>query len=515
MARNALNSAQTGGLLIAALAVCFAVPRPARGQDVDLSAVLSVIEQSVVKAIEEAEPSVVAIARYRPVPTGRQQFQFDPFHLDDPPQNSDPSLDLIPNEFGTGIVIAPEKKRNERFILTNYHVVRGGPTSEENGNRAADRLYVRFANRRGFYAQIYAADPRSDLAVLKVDFDALQMKPADVKPIRFGDGGSVKKGQFVLVLGNPYAIARDGSVSASWGMISNISRAAYPVEPRTDPEALKKQTIHQFGTLLQIDARLNLGTSGGALINRNGELIGITTSLAALEGYEKSAGYAIPINDATRRIIETLMRGHEVEYGFLGVEPQDVDPNQLRRYASDFAQSTAATIRVLPRSPADTGGLATGDLILSVNETPIRGRDDLMREIGLLAPGTTARIRVWRPDIRRELTVLVNLGKWPARDEDGIVAANWRHPPWRGLFVDYPTGRAKYISDPIYHPAVVITQVVPETPAADAELTEGDFITHVNETAVETPAEFYDAIKDLRNEARLRLLNGREVVVRK
>ena len=129
----------------------------------------------------------------------------------------------------------------------------------------------------------------------------------------------------VLSLGNPYAIARDGSASVSWGMIGNISRRPAPVRQRDlgPPEA---KTIHQYGTLLQVDTRMELGTSGGALVDLRGKLVGITTSLAALEGYEKSVGFAIPIDSFSRRVIETLCRGYEVEYGFLGLTPLPVLP---------------------------------------------------------------------------------------------------------------------------------------------------------------------------------------------
>ena len=159
----------------------------------------------------------------------------------------------------------------------------------------------------------------------------------------------------MLSLGNPYAIARDGSASASWGMISNVSRRPAPARQHDlgTPEA---KTIHQFGTLLQVDTRMELGTSGGALVNLRGELIGVTTSLAALEGYEQSVGFAIPIDSFSRRVIETLCRGYEVEYGFLGLTPIPVLPDQLRRDGR-FKQLSAVRVeQVIPNSPAAIAG---------------------------------------------------------------------------------------------------------------------------------------------------------------
>src|SRR5207253_7102267 len=131
--------------------------------------------------------------------------------------------------------------------------------------------------RKPYRATVKAADPWFDLALLKVE-------GAGLKPISFGDGHSVKKGAFVIALGNPYAIARDGKPSASWGIISNLQRQAPP--PRTATRASDgRETLHHYGTLIQTDARLELGTSGGALVNLKGEMIGLTTSLAALSGH--------------------------------------------------------------------------------------------------------------------------------------------------------------------------------------------------------------------------------------
>ena len=179
---------------------------------------------------------------------------------------------------------------------------------------------------------------------------------------------------------------------------------------------MKKETLHHYGTLLQVDTRLNLGTSGGALLNLKGELIGITTSLAALEGYEKSVGYAVPINAAAHRIIETLAKGREVEYGFLGVRLRDSTPADYPEGAQRNQQRRGAQLTdVIADSPAFLGGLAPGDIVMKVNGKETRDRYDLMLEIGNLAPETTASLSIWRPGSRFQsiLTISVTLAKWP------------------------------------------------------------------------------------------------------
>src|SRR5262249_34201964 len=152
----------------------------------------------------------------------------------------------------------------------------------------------------------------SDLAVLKIAAN-------DLKPIRIGNASAIRKGQFVIALGNPYQIARDGTASASWGIVGNLVRQA-ELDPDVPLRERPQKRLQNQGMLIQIDTRLDLGTSGGALIDLHGNLVGITTSLASIVGYEKSAGYAVPIDDSTRRIIEALRQGREVEYGFLGVD---------------------------------------------------------------------------------------------------------------------------------------------------------------------------------------------------
>ena len=171
-----------------------------------------VLEKTLVKVIAEAEKSVVSIARIRndhPVRGGRRRpgnfFGRPEAELDDPT-----SPDFIPNDFGSGVIFAPDAEADGPVILTNYHVVKGGPVAGKPDAKSDSRLYVRLHNRRGFYASIVAADPRSDLAVLRIDLKRLKLKPADVRPMKLGTRDAYRKGQLVVALGNPYAQGRDG-----------------------------------------------------------------------------------------------------------------------------------------------------------------------------------------------------------------------------------------------------------------------------------------------------------------
>lgn len=508
------------GTLIVLLASWTAIGQ-AQPPATDSAAVLASVEDQLVKVISSAESSVVALGILK---REAAALRVDGFGLELQPRAADEhSPEFFPNEFGSGILItagnSPEATA-ERLVLTAYHLVRGGPVVGKDA--PADRaLRVRLPMRQICDAKILAADPRSDLAVLRLDLAGTKLTREDLKPFKLSEPSPPRKGQFVISLGNPYAIARDGSASASWGIISNISRFPAPANnDKSDLSPSRRDTsIHQLGTLLHIDTRLNLGGSGGPLLNLRGELIGLTMSLAAIEGYEKSVGYAIPIDANIRRVIDSLSKGLEVEYGFLGLQPDDCLLAPLRNLPSKVKQATGARVLMsFANSPAAVAGVHRDDIILAVNRRPIFGKLDLLREIGLLGPGAFAELTIWRETDRREFTLHAELGKWPLSDDETLIATERRHPEWRGLRVDYPTARYKYMNWPEqrYPSAVVVTAVAPNSSAANVELQEGDFITHVEQHAVHAPDEFHAVVSKLDKPSVLvRTLDGRRLSLKR
>jgi serine protease Do len=459
---------------------------------------VAALEEAFVKAIETAERSVVAIAKDRPQPvqSARPGPRFGgPFQQQAELPIGPENPNYVPSEFGAGVII--DSNHDRSLILTNYHVVRGGPVEARLDLRNEFQLYVRLNDRRSFSAAIYAADPRSDLAVLRI--------PAgELRPMKVATGTKVRKGQFVIALGNPYALARDGSASATWGIVSNITRSIPPEGEPQSAERQQKETLHNLGVLLQVDTRLELGTSGGALLNLNGELIGLTTALAALAGYEKSAGLAVPIDESTKRVIDSLKQGKEVEYGFLGISPEDVNLRELgdqyETVARRYGQHTACRVRGEPIEDLPASGfLKDGDIILRIGNKPIYGKYELMREVGLLGPAARARFTLWRPMLRSETEVEIELGKWPAADEEGIVASTPTHEPWRGIVYDYPTARStvfgRHRRNPEGFRSVLVTQVLPGSPAAAADLQRNDRILQVDRRDVRNPREFAEAVR--------------------
>ena len=391
--------------------------------------------------------------------------------------------DVIPESFGSGVVVDAE----QGLVLTMAHVVRN-----------ATKVYVRLPGG-GSWADIHAADPRSDLAVLRL-LDPVK----GLKAIQLGDGSHLKKGQFVVCLANPFAAGfRDGSASASWGIISNLQRRASGVTSEMERPGVKP-TLHHYGTLIQTDVRLALGCSGGALLNMDGELIGVTSAQAALAGSEAPGGFAVPLDRPMRRILDVLLRGEEVEYGFLGVQfqpsPRPGGPGVL-------------LMGVEEGSPADRAGLQRGDLVTAVNGAPIRDNDDLYLQIGIALAGGTARIEAVGAVDGRPKTCTAVLAK---SFTPGKAIASHRPPARGGLRVDYVSILSQRIGLARLPQGVAVREVLPDSPADKARLQTDYIITQVNGRPVTTPAEYYDAMAKTAGPVELTVTNleGREDVVK-
>lgn len=441
------------------------------------------LEQVITSAIDACAPSVVAIAqdrRRRDASDRPSPFDFDPAGL----RRSNPrSADFVPTYFGSGVVVD-----RAGLVLTNYHVL-----GFDNEDYQVDH-YVTTADRKVYRARIKGADPRSDLAVLELirpearpgtPAKAGDSKPIDLKPISLGNGGAVRRGAMVVALGNPYAIARDGQASAGWGIVANINRKAPASAADEEIAAGGKTTVHHYGGLIQTDARLNLGTSGGALINLRGEMIGLTTAIAAQVGYETPAGYAIAVDEVFRRALDALKAGREVEYGFLGVQPAQFE-EEPSRDGSEPAEGVRVD-RLVRGGPGERAGLRRDDWITAVDGRPVFDADSLVLSVTRFAPEAKVRLSVVREGRPSELIAELTKGRLVGRR---VVATP--SPQWRGLRVDYPAALVP-AHELVEIPAgvVAVRAVVPESPVARAGLSVGLLVSHVGGKAVASPAEFH------------------------
>ena len=385
-------------------------------------------------------------------------------------------------------------------IVTNYHVL---------GDPAQNDYYVWVRQRPFKVAQVEvpqevkAGDPWTDLAVVKI-------AASDLEPMPLGDASQLRKGMIVIALGNPYGIARDGEVSASWGIISNLRRATAP-DPRNAGSGAERSTLDQYGTLIQTDARLDLGTSGGALVNLQGEMIGLTTSLAAMAGYEQPAGFAIPVDEAFRKTVETLKQGRLPSFGFLGVQPEHL--SLADRQAGRFG---ARVLRVVPGTPAQKAGLQTDDVITHVNNEQVFDKNSLFRELSRLPADETVTLTLQRRESLRQRPKIVTASVVLSKkyiETSRPPFAQVEDPAWRGLRVEYPSALPPQLStqgvqavDP--EGCVAVAQVDRDSPAWKAGLRRGEYISHVGTRRVSTPKEFYEAVAAQVGEVRLRLTTG-------
>jgi serine protease Do len=445
-----------------------AASNPAEPSAIDL---VAAIETVISDAIAKAEPSVVAIHRFksdthetlairgrnrRTVPLqlpGRDDFdgRFPPI----------PDPNMISYDYGSGVVIGDRGQ-----ILTAYHVVRG-----------ARQLIVRAAGRQVFDAEIIAADPRSDLAVIVPSETGGSERPK-LKPIPIGDAGKLRKGAFLIAMGNSFNAARDGKPSASWGILSNLARRL-DLDNEDSSRSRRGAQLNHYPTLLQLDAKLNLGMSGGAVINLKGELVGLTTSAASPTGFDPMAGYAIPMDRLGRRAVETLREGKEIEYGLIGIKPDDKATNRVDQ--------------VIVNSPAALGELKAGDEIVAVNGTPVMDFDGLILEVNSYSANDPVRLKIRRGEEIIERTLV--LAKFPVEGE--VIATN-RPKLWRGMRVDYssvlryPTFGNNFLDRP--NPGVLVTEVEEGSPAAIAGIKKGQLIQRVGDKNVATPHAFAEAV---------------------
>jgi len=424
---------------------------PAAGDDLGNFERLEQLQTTLASVAERVAPTVVAIRAEKrvvinsPALSSRQQADGTPF----PRERRDRVV-------GSGVII-----RSDGVILTNEHVVE---------KAAPEDITCTLANGDTYTVKSVISDHRSDLAVLRIDAENLP-------EARLGDLKNVRQGHFAVVMGNPFGLAAEGKPAMSFGIISALGRA---LTHQLSPLNLSER---YYGNLIETDATINLGNSGGPLLNIRGEVIGITTAVSSRSGGSEGVGYAIPLDARTKSIIAQLVRGEEVEYGYLGIR-LDTPTSEERRLAG-VAPGQGVLIReVEENTPAAQAKLESGDIVVEFEGEPIKDIDQLIRLVGPVA------IVFVRDGVRR--TVMVS----PARRDVG-KGINYQPPMgWRGLTLAdiTPDLREQYdIDDDVS--GVVITALDEavvnriEAPVRD-EIQEGVVVTQVNGTPVSSLYEF-------------------------
>lgn len=381
------------------------------------------------------------------VPEALKRFFGDQFRFEIPqPQQERQSL-------GSGFVISADG-----YILSNNHVVAN-----------ADRVLVRLLDRRELEAKVIGTDPRSDIALLKVDAKNLPV-------VRIGRSESLRVGEWVFAIGAPFGF--DYSVTA--GIVSALGRGL----PREN-----------YVPFIQTDVAINPGNSGGPLFNLGGEVVGINSQIFSGSGGYMGLSFAIPM-DIVMEVVEQLKSGGKVARGWLGVAIQDVDRDLAESFGLPRPEG-ALVAQVMPDAPAAAAGLREGDIITRFNGRPIVLAADLPHLVGRVKPGTSATLSLVREGKARELKVKVGeLPGDPALAEGGPGAdpAVPAKAGRLGLVVEaLPEQRRKELG---VKGGVVITNITGE-PASATELRPGDVIVAVNNREITGMAAFNEAVEAL------------------
>jgi serine protease Do len=367
---------------------------------------------------------------------------------------------------GSGVIVSPDG-----YILTNNHVIDG-----------ASDVRVTLTDRREFKGRVIGADPKIDLAVVKIDASNLPV-------ITVGNSARMNVGDFVLAIGNPYGVGQ----TVTMGIISATGRAGLGIEDYED--------------FIQTDAAINPGNSGGALVNDRGELIGINTAiLAEGSGGNQGIGFAVPV-DLARKVMDQIVEHGHVVRSYLGVSVQAVTP-EIAKAMNLNGPEGALVSQVSPNSPAAKAGLQEGDVILSINGNPVDEYNQLRMTVSMMVPGDTANLKVFRNG--QTLNIPVRVAEMPGEKlEKASVDQDHTNNSLQGVQVqDLDAQTARQLGLPASTKGVVVTNVDPASQAAASGLKEGDVIQQVNRKPVTNSEEFANAVHGGNGESLLLVNRG-------
>jgi len=469
---------------------------------------IAALQVGLFDTIQHVEHSIVTVAVFQSTPEFPVSAETDPFAA----MFSGQIPAAVPARLGTGVILREDPATGMRSVLTCAHLLE--PAFRKQTPPIEAHIFISCGPQQTATGRIVALDGRSNLAVLQC---SLPVQQDHQTALNIAEKST--KGELILAFGDPRSIAEQGDCSVGLGMISALRRnVASPfVEQSPDPLA-------SLGIWMRVDEQSTSNLSGGGIFNLRGELTGISTALPAVTGPYPAAGFAIPCTGPMRRVIQELLQGYEVSYGFLGIQPAPLSPMQ-RNPASggsgnlEFSPASLSGItvqQVTKNSPAERAGLIPNDLILAVNGNSLAPGDNLDRELALLGAGTEVEVSFYRPATKELLKPKVRLSKWPISPDIPSISTASRQPPWRGASLDYPSAGLEFSHEhflPEIPQGVLIRHVLSGSPAARAGLKGGEFIAKVGEQPVETPDEFEQALKYWSQKVPVTLSDGREVLV--
>ena len=422
--------------------------------------------------LEEISGAVVEIVTAREVPVQRQ-FSFPGNELPEGlrryfenfPEFGFPDGRLpLRRGAGSGVIV----DGGEGFVVTNHHVI-----------DAATSITVRLSDGRSTEAELLGSDASTDLALLRVDLDNLvEIDFADIETVRVGD--------YVVALGNPFGIGQ----TATSGIVSALGRSG-----------LNNNNYEDF---IQTDAAINVGNSGGALVDLEGNLVGINTALiSGSGGGNNGIGFAVPVN-MVRVVMEHLERDGEVRRGLLGVSIVDVTP-ELAEALDLETDSGAVVMAVSPESGAEAAGVEVSDVIVELDGAVVGNSRELRNLVGLMLQGEEVEIALLRDGRRIELDAVIGAADGRAIPVDGRTPQD---TGFRGALLRDADSNLSGA------PGVEVTAVQEGSSAWSSGLRAGDIIIAVNRQSVESLAGFNQAVEETGDLVGITVLReGREMLL--
>jgi serine protease Do len=405
------------------------------------------------KIAQTVTPAIVNIRTTQVIRLQQSPFFADPFFR----QFFGDMFGGVPREqrehsLGSGVILTPDG-----YIITNHHVI-----------AKATEIEVMLSDKRTFRAKLVGADPRSDVAVIKIE-------GKDLPTVPWGDSNTLKPGAIVMAFGNPFGL----SFTVTRGSVNAVGRSGLGIEDYED--------------FIQTDAAINPGNSGGALVNVRGQVVGINTAILSPtqgprgQGGWAGVGFAIPSNTA-RHIMESLIKTGKVQRGYMGITPGDLNPALARQFKVPDVGGVLVN-QVEPNSPAEKAGLRQGDVIRTLNGQKVDGVARFRALVAGMNPGSVVTLGILR-DGQPE-TIKVTLAEQPTTIAGADGGQALIEGTLRGIMVQNltPSIREQLGLRPSTR-GVVIADLDPSAPAAQAGLQPGDVIQSINRQPVTSVAEF-------------------------
>ena len=366
---------------------------------------------------------------------------------------------------GSGVIITPDGT-----ILTNNHVIDG-----------ATDIKVQLSDKREFAAKLVGADPKSDVAVLKIE-------GKDLPTLPLGDSSQLNVGDLIFAIGDPFGVGE----TATMGIVSATGRSRLGIE--------------DYENFIQTDAAINPGNSGGAMIDIHGNLVGINTAILSHggSGGNEGVGFAIPMSMA-KPVMDQILAHGKVIRGYLGVHIQDFSPELAKSF--NFNQSGGVLIGdVSANTPAANAGLKKGDVIVKLNGQTESDSNDLRNTISQMAPGSQVKLDIWRDGKVQPFTV--TLGELPKDKETAESSDDNGSGEIQGIDVqDLTPEISQQLNLPSGTHGVVVTSVDPASAAAAAGINRGDLIQEINHKPVNSASQYKQLMSSAGTQPILLLIN--------